>query len=129
MPPPQPIVPARPADPYNCADGFANWQAGQFRKKSGAAGFTARVARTREVDARHRRSRTTAMQGLPIGRRAGVSRRRLGAVPTRARAALQQLEGALELTLDGDLHDDAGPWGHLPVSSAGGALEILSRFT
>merc|ERR1740123_481061 len=30
MPPPQPmpIVPARPADPYNCEDGFANWQAG-----------------------------------------------------------------------------------------------------
>merc|ERR1712207_121450 len=38
-PPVQPIVPimpivtpapqpARPADPYNCADGFANWQAG-----------------------------------------------------------------------------------------------------
>ena len=28
QPAPQPIVPARPADPYNCADGFANWQAG-----------------------------------------------------------------------------------------------------
>merc|ERR1719203_2749951 len=32
-PPPPPVVmpapvPARPADPYNCADGFANWQAG-----------------------------------------------------------------------------------------------------
>jgi len=26
--PAQPIVPPRPADPYNCADGFANWQAG-----------------------------------------------------------------------------------------------------
>merc|ERR1712113_945415 len=33
MPPAQPIVmpapqPVAPADPYNCADGFANWQAG-----------------------------------------------------------------------------------------------------
>merc|ERR1739838_1127229 len=33
MPAPQPIVmpapqPVTPADPYNCADGFANWQAG-----------------------------------------------------------------------------------------------------
>merc|ERR1712241_712125 len=33
MPAPQPIImpapqPAAPADPYNCADGFANWQAG-----------------------------------------------------------------------------------------------------
>jgi len=30
MPPPvvMPIEPARPADPYNCADGFANWVAG-----------------------------------------------------------------------------------------------------
>merc|ERR1712209_149987 len=33
MPAPQPVVmpapqPAAPADPYNCADGFANWQAG-----------------------------------------------------------------------------------------------------
>ena len=32
-PPPQPIImpapqPIAPADPYNCADGFANWQAG-----------------------------------------------------------------------------------------------------
>lgn len=26
--PPQPVLPVRPADPYNCADGFANWQAG-----------------------------------------------------------------------------------------------------
>merc|ERR1712032_709799 len=26
MPAPQPVAP--PADPYNCADGFANWQAG-----------------------------------------------------------------------------------------------------
>jgi len=28
LPPMQPIAPPRPADPYNCADGFANWQAG-----------------------------------------------------------------------------------------------------
>merc|ERR1712027_95783 len=28
QPVPQPILPARPADPYNCADGWANWQAG-----------------------------------------------------------------------------------------------------
>jgi len=28
LPPVQPIAPAPPADPYNCADGFANWQAG-----------------------------------------------------------------------------------------------------
>lgn len=28
VPPPVAIVPARPADPYNCADGFANWEAG-----------------------------------------------------------------------------------------------------
>merc|ERR1740129_1287935 len=28
VPPPMPIAPPRPADPYNCADGFANWQAG-----------------------------------------------------------------------------------------------------
>jgi len=26
--PVQPTLPPRPADPYNCADGFANWQAG-----------------------------------------------------------------------------------------------------
>lgn len=28
QPVPLPILPGRPADPYNCADGFANWQAG-----------------------------------------------------------------------------------------------------
>merc|ERR1719412_66687 len=28
LPPVMPIAPAAPADPYNCADGFANWQAG-----------------------------------------------------------------------------------------------------
>merc|ERR1719507_2991173 len=28
LPPVQPTLPPRPADPYNCADGFANWQAG-----------------------------------------------------------------------------------------------------
>merc|ERR1712176_628795 len=28
LPAPMPIAPAPPADPYNCADGFANWQAG-----------------------------------------------------------------------------------------------------
>lgn len=27
-PPVMPIAPARPADPYNCADGYPNWQAG-----------------------------------------------------------------------------------------------------
>merc|ERR1719414_2741381 len=26
--PVMPTMPPRPADPYNCADGFANWQAG-----------------------------------------------------------------------------------------------------
>jgi hypothetical protein len=28
LPPVQPAMPLAPADPYNCADGFANWQAG-----------------------------------------------------------------------------------------------------
>jgi len=28
LPPVQPTMPPRPADPYNCNDGFANWQAG-----------------------------------------------------------------------------------------------------
>jgi len=56
-------------------------------------------------------------------------RRRLGAVPIRARAALQQLEGALELKLDDRLDNDAGPVGLLPVSLAGGTLKIvLPRF-
>jgi len=99
---------------------------GQFRRKSGAAGFTARVAPTREVVARRHRSRTIAMQDSPIGKRAGVSPRRLGAVPTRARVAPQRLEGALELQLDRLLHDDAGPWGHLPVSLAGGSVSSSS---
>jgi len=98
---------------------------GQFRRKNGAAGFTARVAPTREVVARRHRSPTIAMQDSPIGKRAGVSPRRLGAVPTRARAAPQRLEGALELKLDRLLHDDAGPWGHLPVSLAGGSVEFV----
>jgi len=31
----QPIVPPRPADPYNCADGYANWQAGWSVGKKG----------------------------------------------------------------------------------------------
>merc|ERR1712045_609890 len=48
LPPAMPIMPpapARPADPYNCADGFANWQAGwACRKRSGVAGFMERVA-------------------------------------------------------------------------------------
>merc|ERR1739844_566516 len=62
-----------------------------FRKRSGAAGFTARVAPTRAaVDARHLRSPTIAMQVSPIGCRAGRSPRRPGAAPTRGRAALQQ---------------------------------------
>merc|ERR1719220_2444076 len=28
LPPVMPTMPPAPADPYNCADGFANWQAG-----------------------------------------------------------------------------------------------------
>lgn len=100
-------------------------RAGQFRRKSGAAGFTARAVPTREAGARRHRSLTTAMLDSPIGRRAGVSRRRLGAVPTRARAALQQLEGALELRLNDRLDSDAGPVGHLPVSLAGAAPETV----
>merc|ERR1712050_761654 len=28
LPPVQPTLPPRPADPYNCNDGFANWVAG-----------------------------------------------------------------------------------------------------
>jgi len=84
-------------------------RAGQFRRKSGAAGFTARAVPTREAGARHHRSLTTAMLDSPIGRRAGVSRRRLGAAPTRARVALQQLEGALEPQRGGRLDDDAVP--------------------
>merc|ERR1711994_427582 len=28
LPPVMPAMPPAPADPYNCADGFANWQAG-----------------------------------------------------------------------------------------------------
>jgi len=100
-------------------------RAGQFRRRSGAAGFTARAAPTREVDVRRRRSHTTAMQDSPIGKRAGVLPRRLGAVPTRARVALQQLEGALELRLNDRLDSDAGPVGHLPVSLAGAAPAIV----
>merc|ERR1711994_8723 len=97
--------------------------AGQFRRRNGAAGFTARAAPTREVAARRHRSRTIAMQDSPIGRRAGVLRRRLGAVPTRARAALQQLEGALESKLDVSLDDDAGPGSSGVIDRW--ALEIL----
>jgi len=99
--------------------------AGQFRRRSGVAGFTARAAPTREVAAQRHRSRTIAMQGSPIGRRAGVLPRRPGAVPTRARVALQQLEGALELGLNDRLDSDAGPVGHLPVSLAGAVPEVV----
>jgi len=77
--------------------------AGQFQRKSGAAGFTARAVPTREAGARHLLSPTTAMRDSPIGRRVGVSRRRRGAVPTRAKAALQQPEDALEPQRGGHL--------------------------
>merc|ERR1712129_326466 len=76
-------------------------QAGPCRKRSGAVGCTARVARTRAVVASaapsaHQASHTIATLDLRIGWRGGASPRRLGAVRTRARAAHQQLEDVPE---------------------------------
>jgi len=86
-------------------------QAGLFRRKSGAAGFMARAAPTREAGARHHRSLTIAMRDSPIGRRVGVLRRRPGAVPTREKVALKQVEVALEPQHGVRLNHEAAPWG------------------
>merc|ERR1719232_126071 len=73
-------------------------QAGRSPRRSGAVGFTAKAARTREVVAPRLPllSRTIATQDLPIGWRAGQFRRKHGAVRTRARDALQRQEGVPE---------------------------------
>merc|ERR1719373_48805 len=55
----------------------------------------ARVARTRAVAACRRPSHTIAMLASPIGWRVGLWPRRLGAAAMKARAAHQQLVGAL----------------------------------
>merc|ERR1712226_73952 len=87
-----PTSPPAPADPYNCADGFANWQAGwSVGKKAWCCKVHERAAPTRATAARlcpaPRRLRTIAMQALPIGLPAGVHQRRHGAVRMQARVA------------------------------------------
>merc|ERR1712186_213245 len=94
-----------PADPYNCADGFSNWQVGWSVPKKewccrvhgkgcpnqgGGCAPSAPVA-----------NHTTATRDLPTGCRAGPLRRRPGAVRTKARDALQQLEDVPEHELIG----------------------------
>merc|ERR1712154_447046 len=69
---------------------------GRCPRKNGAAVFMEEVARTREVDAPRRLSRTIAMLDLQTGWRVGPWPRRHGAVRTRAGAVLQQLEDVLE---------------------------------
>jgi len=64
--------------------------------------FMAKVARTREEDVPHRLIPTIATPDLPIGCRVGLLPKRHGAVRTRARVALQQLEDVLEWELGGE---------------------------
>jgi len=75
----------------------------------------AKAAQTRAVGALHRLSRTIAMPDLPIGWRVGLCPRRLGAVPTKGKVALQRLEDVLELELDvKEVRTMAWPRCHLP---------------
>merc|ERR1711860_132542 len=78
---------------------------GVCRKKSGVAGFTARVALvSRQVGVRQLEPllhRTIAMLDSQIGWLDGQLPRRRGAAKMLARAALQQQEGALEPALVG----------------------------
>jgi len=76
-------------------------QVGQFLRRNGAVGFTAKAAQLKSADASQHLNPTIAMQVSPIGCRAGQSRRRLGVVRTRVRVAHRQLEVALECVRDG----------------------------
>merc|ERR1711997_1311262 len=72
---------------------------GLWPRRSGVAEFMERAARIKAAvvpQSRQLRSRTIAMRGSRIGWLVGPWPRRLGAVPTRARVAHRQLEGALE---------------------------------
>jgi len=73
---------------------------GVYRKKSGVAGFTARVAPvSRQVDVHQLEPplhHTIAMQVSQIGWLGGQWRRKLGVVRMLERGAHQQQEGALE---------------------------------
>merc|ERR1712071_625418 len=95
-----PVAPAPPADPYNCADGFANWVDGPWARRSGAAGCTERAALGRPPPVALLPELpplpTTAMPASPTGWRDGAHQRRIGAATTPARVAHQQLEVALE---------------------------------
>merc|ERR1740116_22222 len=101
----QPTQPPAPADPYNCADGSQTGRrAGRSPRKNGAVEFMAKAARTKVAVAPRRLpwlNHTTATRELPIGGRAGLLRRRPGAVRTKARDALQQLEDVPEHELIG----------------------------
>merc|ERR1712129_60571 len=91
-PPPPPVfvmptAPPRPADPYNCADGFAfGWLDGLWARRHGAAEFTGRGALQQLVVVRPQRH-TIAMQDLPIGWLVGVW-------PKRRFAASMAVKGA-----------------------------------
>lgn len=76
-------------------------QAGQFPKRSGAAGFMAKVALTSEAGAPLCLNLTIATLDLRIGCRAGLSQKNHGAVRTKARVARQRVVDVLERELDG----------------------------
>merc|ERR1712045_92104 len=95
VPMPVPIVPRPPVDPYNCADGFANWMVGwSVGKKEwccrvhgkgcpGQGVGCAPVAATPP--------HTIAMRDSPIGWLVGASPRNSGAAPMPAKAAQRRL--------------------------------------
>merc|ERR1712024_258994 len=92
-----------PADPYNCEDGFVNWQAGWSVPKKewccrihgkgcpnqGGGGCVTPIATSPPYD---------CVAGLRIGWQAGVSPRRLGSARIVARVAHQRLVVALDRT-------------------------------
>ena len=80
VPQPMPIVPRPPADPYNCAYGFANWVVGWLPRAEQGVLLSPPVLPM------------IAMQGLQIGWQDGVRLRRTGAARMLVRVAQQQLE-------------------------------------
>jgi len=74
-----------------------------FRRRSGAAGFMAKVAPVNRQAGVHLQGpplhHTIAMQGSQIGWQAGQWPKRIGVATMQGKAVLQQQEGAPELDL------------------------------
>merc|ERR1712231_26507 len=96
VPPPMPTAPPPPADPYNCADGYANWQAGwSVGKKEWCCRVHGKGCPTDSGGC----GTTSAPYDCQAGFAnwmAGWWQRKRGAASTRAKGAHQQEEAVLE---------------------------------